>query len=445
MDLHEFRARPIQSLRFEDVVRFCETQERENVVLDYKQEISSKSPAKQIAKLVAAFANTQGGIVIWGVKESDKDGIPCKDQVGMVLGSDPKKTISDVCRTQVFPPPQVEVSEFLSNLSDPTRGFLVARVLPGKLVPYTFDGVIYVRVNDSSDPVPADLATVRYLLDRRKPFEDAQTQRRSAMVSRLEPLCGEYPSFWITVGPTFEADRNSPVAKIQALLEESAKKSKSLTRFLQSANTHPVHEGLVVQGTNHYVSWLTGDDNGNVAFLEPDFSGKLFTHLAYLKGKTGLSRCLVRHLGSSDFDSRVWGRMRAMKLEPVEHRFGILQDFARLVDAALRFSVAYAMKLDATGHIDICIRLQNVKGLPFTRNRSHPNLEPEILSSCFDNEVFIRTVHLSGANVTQTSDCLWQDLLWSIGIGSGQRDSLKQEIEWGLHETIEVERAEYYR
>ena len=57
--------KPIDAIEFQDVRDYCALRRRENLRLDYKEDFSSKHPGKQIAKEVAAFANTHCGMILW--------------------------------------------------------------------------------------------------------------------------------------------------------------------------------------------------------------------------------------------------------------------------------------------------------------------------------------------------------------------------------------------
>ena len=52
----------IDQIIFDDIKDFCDSEIPENIRLDYKSDFSASNEKKQIAKLVSAFANTQGGV-----------------------------------------------------------------------------------------------------------------------------------------------------------------------------------------------------------------------------------------------------------------------------------------------------------------------------------------------------------------------------------------------
>ncbi len=68
----EILNKPIDTFSFQNVVDFCKLGYREGTQIDYKQDL----PKDGLAKHFAAFSNTLGGVIIIGVEEDKKTGIP---------------------------------------------------------------------------------------------------------------------------------------------------------------------------------------------------------------------------------------------------------------------------------------------------------------------------------------------------------------------------------
>ena len=134
----EIMGLPIDAITFDDVQAFCAHETPENIRLEYKQEFSSNHPARQIAKEIAAFANTQGGTILFGVKE-DSDRRPVKSPQGADLGGNPKATIQSACVHNVFPPVVPEVSALIPNPKEPSKGFVIVRIGASEDI-HTVDG-----------------------------------------------------------------------------------------------------------------------------------------------------------------------------------------------------------------------------------------------------------------------------------------------------------------
>ncbi len=64
--------KPINEIVIDDVISFCEQGTEEGVRLDYKRDFSGSNENRQIAKVISAFANTYGGILLLGVDEKDR-------------------------------------------------------------------------------------------------------------------------------------------------------------------------------------------------------------------------------------------------------------------------------------------------------------------------------------------------------------------------------------
>ena len=99
--------RPIRDITFDDVDAFCSMKLSEGTRLDYKVSVSEKGNAQapRLEKLVAAFANTLGGIILLGVDADKKtnqpiwppaDGMP--DEPGI------EDQIISICQANIFPP-----------------------------------------------------------------------------------------------------------------------------------------------------------------------------------------------------------------------------------------------------------------------------------------------------------------------------------------------------
>lgn len=129
--MFDLSSKPVQSLSFEDVRRFCEQQVREGEKIEYKGNLSGKAETERIARTVSSFANNQGGIVLYGVSpDSDDSALPEASPNGQPLvgGRAARSRILLACETAMFPPIIPEISEFLYDQSDASSGFLIVRV-----------------------------------------------------------------------------------------------------------------------------------------------------------------------------------------------------------------------------------------------------------------------------------------------------------------------------
>lgn len=183
--MNDLISAPLHAISFSDVIAFCSHQTRENSCLEYKREFSSSNRTKQVAKEVAAFANTHGGIIIFGVDETS-DRQPVAKPGGENLGLNPRAAVISACSHRIVPPVVPEISEYLENPNDPSRGFLVVRIVASESVHTTDDGRgIYVRVNDQSEPVRASIDQISWMLAKREKASATQQTHRETGLSRL--------------------------------------------------------------------------------------------------------------------------------------------------------------------------------------------------------------------------------------------------------------------
>ena len=185
---------PIEQLAFEDVRAFCKRRNPEGVRIEYKSEFSSKKPGHQIAKEVCAFANTQGGLLLFGVAADPSDERrPDADPRGCALGDNPRDTIVQSCTDRIFPPLAGEVSDFLPNPDDPTLGFVVVRIAASIDAPHGVDNMtgIYVRTLDKAKR--ASLPEIEALVERRRTGAARQAHRVERGIRRLLRAMGSSP------------------------------------------------------------------------------------------------------------------------------------------------------------------------------------------------------------------------------------------------------------
>ncbi|MFH1748628.1 MAG: ATP-binding protein [Planctomycetota bacterium] len=408
MDVHELWSKPINKVTYEDVVALCDAQELESVILEYKQQFSSDNPGKQIAKLVASLANTQGGVSVWGVEEIDRR--PRAGQLGMDLGPDPASKIKHACARLVTPPINVQVSEYLTDPSAANRGFLVVQVPIGDMVPYRYKNIIYERIMDSSEPRPAGLETIRTLLARHDALADVQTRHRYRHVERLETIAGEEPALWIVAGPKFGPVSPQNLEQLHQTIVQISNLAKYRRPFFSSATRHSVLNGIFYRGKGDYQTSLCVDVFGNCVLWDATFTRPMRTVMDRLRNLPGINRNLIRHLRQDDVDSRTWASFK--NLELCEIRVGMIQDLTRSIVTSVSFCNALQQQLGILGPLHFCIELRRIRGLPFISRRTH---DVPIDRWPYDEQVTLeRTLHQQGDLDTFLDDLIG-DLFWALG------------------------------
>lgn len=97
-------------IEFSDIEAFCVQRIPEGPRLDYKAEIP-----KELQKVVAAFANTLGGIILLGIEGDKTTNQPIWPPRGMqkIVGIEEK--IIAICRDNIYPPVRPLLSPIIDN------------------------------------------------------------------------------------------------------------------------------------------------------------------------------------------------------------------------------------------------------------------------------------------------------------------------------------------
>lgn len=137
---------PIRELKFDDIVEFCKEKQIEGIQIDYKKEF----PQKGLAKHFASFSNTRGGIIIVGVEEDSKTGLPIKWD-GIVNDGKLEDRVHQFA-SNVEPLPDYDV--YTTNEVG-GKVFLLIRIFEGVRTPYypQNDSNIWVRTGNISNSI----------------------------------------------------------------------------------------------------------------------------------------------------------------------------------------------------------------------------------------------------------------------------------------------------
>ncbi|HEX9804839.1 MAG TPA: ATP-binding protein, partial [Candidatus Dojkabacteria bacterium] len=138
--LAELLRKNIKNLTYEEVVSFLKSNEPEGLHLDYKESTNEKS----LRKHFAAFSNKKGGVIIIGVKEDKKTGIPI-DIKGIKVDAKDIERINQIA-SNTDPLPTYSIHK----VEDSGKGFIIIKIMEGATPPYfNFnDSKVYVRTGD---------------------------------------------------------------------------------------------------------------------------------------------------------------------------------------------------------------------------------------------------------------------------------------------------------
>lgn len=129
----------------EDIQRLIDNKIKESLTLEYKSELNNK----KIAIAVSAFANTEGGIIVYGLLEQDK--IPTS--IRWVVGSGNEEKIQSVIMTNIHPKVEGVRIVPLSNPTNDSEAVYVVYVPKSPEAPHMYDYRYYRRRGPVSKPM----------------------------------------------------------------------------------------------------------------------------------------------------------------------------------------------------------------------------------------------------------------------------------------------------
>lgn len=191
MDFEEW----FENIELQDIYAFIENQEQEDLHLEFKTvnkpDLTHPDDRKNFARALSGFANTSGGIVVWGVSAKNIDGIDCAQK------PEPIPTVSlfssrlqSLTGAWLDPPMKGVRHRFLCVDGTADEGFTLSYVPEGESGPHMVtlnkEYRYYMRVGDSFEPMPHSHVADRFFRKRR-PRPNLYTHVRDA---RIGPVLG---------------------------------------------------------------------------------------------------------------------------------------------------------------------------------------------------------------------------------------------------------------
>ena len=181
--------KPIALITYEDVEDFLNLGLPEGTQLDYKENLPEQP--RKLAQTLAAFANTMGGLILFGVKEgTDKQ--PVVPSPGMPLRRGMVEQVQRTAVDHLWPVLVPEVG-LVRIPGDEERCFLVVRVPQSLQAPHAIANgrEIYIRRGDSNHPeVLAELRWIEHLLERRSVTEQQRHALLNRSIKRFKTVAG---------------------------------------------------------------------------------------------------------------------------------------------------------------------------------------------------------------------------------------------------------------
>lgn len=183
--------KPIEQITFEDIENFCKEGLEESSRLEYKKDFSSKGANFQIAKEIAAFANTYGGLLLIGIDEVDRK--PKLPLEGIKYEEGLNERINSITLSNIYPPvfPEVKVCQS----QDQEKAVIVIRVSQSDETPHLLNNrtKIYVKVDSQSEPIEPPWEQIEWLVNKRAKAIENKERLINRARSRFKFLCQGKP------------------------------------------------------------------------------------------------------------------------------------------------------------------------------------------------------------------------------------------------------------
>ncbi|MDR3618226.1 MAG: ATP-binding protein [Paludisphaera borealis] len=195
----------VDDLTSDDVDVFLTGMQPEGYRLDYKLRLPG-----DLAKTIAAFANTLGGMIILGVAEDHATNRPIWPPTdGMDADPGLANQIIQIATEAIYPPVRVGFRQ-VENKRLPGKQIAVIRVDESRDAPHAVEKrreiYVYERVVNKTDRyVLADVDRIKHLMERRNVVESTRDATLASMLSRLEKELesAHNPKCWIGVSPLY--------------------------------------------------------------------------------------------------------------------------------------------------------------------------------------------------------------------------------------------------
>lgn len=197
---------------FPEIEAFCRNWS-EGVRVEYKREVVN------ISKIVASFANSQGGIWLIGVDTDKHTNFPIFPLCGCPITAGIEEKITQSCLTGVYPPidPAIKVVRLPK---DSDRCIIVVKISESVEAPHAIENTtrVYTRVHNTTNIIQlAEIDRIDYLLQRRR---EPEKRRENIIAAGVEKFKATVPQLAISIGPLYP---HRPIFTPESLTKRVAK------------------------------------------------------------------------------------------------------------------------------------------------------------------------------------------------------------------------------
>jgi hypothetical protein len=349
----------VTDLTFEDVDAFLTAKVPEGHRLDYKKKFPD-----DLAKTIAAFANTLGGMIILGVDADKATNEPVWPPVeGMASGRNTPDRITQIATDGIYPPVRVRMKQ-MANERLAGNDIVVIRIDESKEAPHAVDKgrkvYVYERTDNKNSPreAPAHIDQISYMLDRRKRIEERRDDIRTKAIIRARPLIygNLNPVIWVSV---------IPVYPWRSLCSPRA--CYAIFQGRQQICVRRIPDGAM------YISLDSVKPYGRVT--AETITCDVYGHYLHLRGIVGLTQLTLDESRVSDQDEH---NLKLFSLTNVHQRISWMLDGARTF---------YRTALnERPGLLSIKLGMQDVKGVRF-RDPSSYDVPEAFLDANYEDEI----------------------------------------------------------
>lgn len=194
-----FFQKAIDDLQFDDIKNFCDQYE-EGYRVEYKSNFD-QNVRKNVAKMVSAFANSRGGIIILGVEtDGNKAKFPIKG-FERPDNEEIRLTMQNMCRQSIYP----AIFPAIKEIDTEIEGNIIVIIYVEESIeaPHAIENStkVYIRTGDSSTPY--NLADIK-LLENLFSKKQQSYKLMDNFESSLQQLAFSSEMFDFEVEPYFE-------------------------------------------------------------------------------------------------------------------------------------------------------------------------------------------------------------------------------------------------